>query len=61
MQATIVYWGYIGMMEKKMETTIKLRASLPCTFANGRQPFNKPTCVRYVLVKHGVNLGVLCL
>ena len=22
MEATIVYWGYIGIMEKKMETTI---------------------------------------
>ena len=22
METTIVYWGYIGMMEKKMETTI---------------------------------------
>ena len=22
MEATIVYWGYIGAMEKKMETTI---------------------------------------
>ena len=21
METTIVYWGYIGMMEKKMETT----------------------------------------
>ena len=23
MEATIVYWGYIGEMEKKMETTIR--------------------------------------
>ena len=22
METTIVYWGYIGIMEKKMETTI---------------------------------------
>ena len=22
MEATIVYWGYLGMMEKKVETTI---------------------------------------
>ena len=22
METTIVYWGYIGMMESKMETTI---------------------------------------
>ena len=22
MEATIVYWGYIGIMENKMETTI---------------------------------------
>ena len=24
METTIVYWGYIGIMEKKMETTIGL-------------------------------------
>ena len=23
METTILYWGYIGIMEKKMETTIK--------------------------------------
>ena len=23
METTVVYWGYIGIMEKKMETTIK--------------------------------------
>ena len=22
MESTVVYWGYIGIMEKKMETTI---------------------------------------
>ena len=22
METTVVYWGYIGIMEKKMETTI---------------------------------------
>ena len=22
METTIVYWGYIGIMEKKMETTV---------------------------------------
>ena len=25
METTIVYWGYIGIMEKKMETTIVYR------------------------------------
>ena len=24
METTIVYWGYVGIMEKKMETTILL-------------------------------------
>ena len=23
METTVVYWGYIGIMEKKMETTIE--------------------------------------
>ena len=27
METTVVYWGYIGIMEKKMETTIVSRAS----------------------------------
>ena len=25
---TIVYWGYIGIMEKKMETTMKFKCSV---------------------------------
>ena len=32
-ESTIVYWGYIGMMEKKMETTISCLGQLwvdPC-------------------------------
>ena len=24
METTIVYWGYVGIMEKKMETTISI-------------------------------------
>ena len=25
MESSVVYWGYIGIMEKKMETTVGLR------------------------------------
>ena len=25
METTIIYWGYIGIMEKNMETTIRVR------------------------------------
>ena len=27
METTVVYWGYIGIMEKKMETTIAYMGS----------------------------------
>ena len=27
METTIEYWGYIGIMEKKMETTIRFKVS----------------------------------
>ena len=30
METTIVYWGYIGIMEKKMETIICVRAAKSC-------------------------------
>ena len=32
MEVTIVYWGYIGIMENKMETTIVYSES-PCLWA----------------------------
>ena len=30
METTVVYWGYIGIMEKKMETTIGLLNNCCC-------------------------------
>ena len=31
METTMVYWGYIGIMEKKMETNIVLILGFSCT------------------------------
>ena len=37
MESTIVYWGYIGIMEKKMETTIVFFSIIPIY---GDKPLN---------------------
>ena len=44
METTIVYWGYIGIMEKKMETTIVywgfIRVILGLYWYNGKENGN---------------------
>ena len=48
METTIVSWGYIGLKEKKMETTVTVRLSAPmlqfvllfCTFGRDASTVN---------------------
>ena len=37
MKTTVVYWGYIGIMEKKMETTIVYYSILGLYWDNGKE------------------------
>ena len=66
METTIVYWGYIGIMEEKMETTTLLqseRVLLPSCASEGfggasRAPRSIPAAIpRLVLIMDTRALG----
>ena len=54
METTVVYWGYIGIMEKKMETTIVCRGCIGTTEKN-----MKTTRIGYIGLKDYIGYNKL--